>query len=226
MWNADTHEHLATMEGHTVGAGCLTLYGNKLFSAGNMSDHTIRVWNADTHDQQAILEGHSGKVQCLTLYGNSSSLVVMVGLITPSVCGMRTPTSSWLPWKGIPMVREVSPCMATSSSLLVVVLAITIRVWNAGTHEQLATLEGILMVCDVSPSIRTSSSVSNGDDNIICVWNADTHEHLASMEGHTSKVQCLTLYSNKLFSAGYKTIHVWNADTHEHLATMEGILEV
>ena len=69
VWDADTHEHLATMEGHTGGVWCLTLYGNKLFSAGGY-DGTIRVWDADTHEHLATMEGHTGSVRCLTLYGN------------------------------------------------------------------------------------------------------------------------------------------------------------
>ena len=41
-----TYKCLAKLEGHTGHVQCLTLYGNKLFSAGD--DRTIRVWNADT----------------------------------------------------------------------------------------------------------------------------------------------------------------------------------
>ena len=70
VWNADTHEHLATMEGHTGPVWCLTLYGNKLFSAGGHNDRTIRVWDADTYEHLATMEGHIDGVWCLTLYGN------------------------------------------------------------------------------------------------------------------------------------------------------------
>jgi WD40 repeat protein len=69
VWDADTHKHLATLEGHTNGVSCLTLYGNKLFSTGSF-DSTIRVWDADAHRQLATLKGHTSWVECLTLYGN------------------------------------------------------------------------------------------------------------------------------------------------------------
>ena len=68
MWDADTHEHLATLAGHTSVVHCLTLYGNKLFSSSQ--DRTIRVWDADTHKHLATLAGHTSNVACLTLYGN------------------------------------------------------------------------------------------------------------------------------------------------------------
>ena len=43
--------------------GCLTLYGNKLFSTGgSYDDRTIRVWDADTHEHLATMEGHTGGV--------------------------------------------------------------------------------------------------------------------------------------------------------------------
>ena len=55
VWDADTHEHLATMEGHTGGGvGCLALYGNKLFSAGGEDDRTIRVWNVKEEENRLI----------------------------------------------------------------------------------------------------------------------------------------------------------------------------
>ena len=143
-------------------------------------------------------------------------------MIAPSVCGMPIPTSTWLPWKGILVVCGVSPSTATSSSLLD---DRTIRVWNADTHEHLATMEGHTGGVLVSHPLRQQALLCWWlYDRTIRVWDADTHEHLATMEGHTGAVLCLTLYGNKLFSGGGddRTIRVWNADTHEHLATMEG----
>ena len=46
VWNADTHEHLATFEGHSGPVRCLALYRNKLLSGGGY-DRTIYVWNAE-----------------------------------------------------------------------------------------------------------------------------------------------------------------------------------
>ena len=54
VWDADTHAHVATLEGHTSSVWCLTIYKNKLFSGS--IDHTIRVWDADTHTHVATLE--------------------------------------------------------------------------------------------------------------------------------------------------------------------------
>ena len=43
-----------------------------------------------------------------------------------------------------------------------------------------------------------------------------TYRCLAKLEGHIGSVECLTLYCDKLFSAGAGdgTICAWNADTH------------
>ena len=45
VWDADTHAHVATLEGHTYQVWCLTIYKNKLFSGSG--DRTIRVWDLD-----------------------------------------------------------------------------------------------------------------------------------------------------------------------------------
>ena len=43
VWNTDTHQPIATMEGHTKHTSCLAFYENRLFSGGNEAN--IRVWN-------------------------------------------------------------------------------------------------------------------------------------------------------------------------------------
>ena len=45
VWDADTHTHVGTLEGHTDRVFCLTIYKNKLFSGSR--DNTIRVWDVD-----------------------------------------------------------------------------------------------------------------------------------------------------------------------------------
>ena len=66
--DADTHAHVATLEGHTDRVFCLTIYKNMLFSGS--ADGSIRVWDADTHAHVATLEGHTDQVWCLTIYKN------------------------------------------------------------------------------------------------------------------------------------------------------------
>ena len=43
VWDADTHAHVATLEGHTNSVCCLTIYKKKLFS----NDGSIRLWDLD-----------------------------------------------------------------------------------------------------------------------------------------------------------------------------------
>ena len=68
VWDADTHAHVATLQGHTDSVFCLTIYINKLFSGSH--DRTIRVWDADTHTHVATLQVHTDEVYCLTIYKN------------------------------------------------------------------------------------------------------------------------------------------------------------
>ena len=45
VWDADTHAHVATLQGHTHFVTCLTIYKDKLFS-GSLNEN-IYVWNLD-----------------------------------------------------------------------------------------------------------------------------------------------------------------------------------
>jgi len=66
IWDTETHELVATLEGHTRGVLCLTIHENKLYSGSD--DQTIRVWNTETYELVATLEGHTVWVNCLTLH--------------------------------------------------------------------------------------------------------------------------------------------------------------
>ena len=71
VWDADTHAHVATLEGHTSSVHCLTIYKNKLFSGS--WDSTIRVWNLDESNQAVRLSGvfmqNPGQIlQCMSRF--------------------------------------------------------------------------------------------------------------------------------------------------------------
>ena len=59
VWDADTHAHVATLDGHTNWVNCLTIYKNKLFSGSG--DGTIRVWDEETNGHVKQLPGESIK---------------------------------------------------------------------------------------------------------------------------------------------------------------------
>ena len=68
IWNPDTYEEIASLEGHTNSVRCLTCHDNKLYSGSH--DNTIRVWNTETHEHISTLEGHTRHVSCLTYHDN------------------------------------------------------------------------------------------------------------------------------------------------------------
>jgi WD40 repeat protein len=218
VWDADTHEELASMKGVDAAEGyggvtCLTFYGNKIFSSSNTgSVYPIDVWNANTHEHLTTLgldddredrddvRSHWGEVKCLALYENKI-------------------------FSGGDSYNQVNRDFDGR-----------IHVWDADTHDHLASLGGeflgdvkCLALYDNKLFCATGSCryEDENDCGVIEVWNADTHEHLATLEAHMDcccpEVTCLTFYGNKLFSGNTdRTIRVWDADTHEHLATLEG----
>ena len=48
IWNTETHEEIAILEGHTECVHCFTLHENKLYSGSD--DNTIRIWKLYTFE--------------------------------------------------------------------------------------------------------------------------------------------------------------------------------
>ncbi len=96
----------------------------------------------------------------------------------------------------------------------------TIRIWNTETYEKITTLRGHKksVICLTHDGNKL---YSGSTDKTIRVWNTETYECIATLRGHTSVVSCLTIHENKLFSGSWdSTIRIWNTETYEHIRTL------
>ena len=129
VWDADTHAHVATLQGHTDSVFCLTIYKNKLFSVS--ADRTIRVWDADTHAHMATLKKHTDNVTCSTIYKNK--LFSGSADFTSTICVWDADTH--VPVTTLQGHVHVLTCLTIYKNKLFSSSAgHTIRVWDADTH--------------------------------------------------------------------------------------------
>ena len=102
----------------------------------------------------------------------------------------------------------------------------TVRIWDAATGEQRATLTGHTSVVRRWRSHPDGTWLATGgDDGTVRIWDAATGEQRATLTGHTSCVSAVAFAPDGTWLATGSddgTVRIWDAATGEHLPTLTG----
>jgi WD40 repeat protein len=101
----------------------------------------------------------------------------------------------------------------------------TVRLWDAATHKQTATLKGHTYVNSVAFSRDGRTLATASFDKTVRLWDAATHKQTATLKGHTDTVNRVTFSPNGrtlATASADKTVRLWDAATHKQTATLKG----
>ena len=101
----------------------------------------------------------------------------------------------------------------------------TIRLWDAGTREQIATLEnaGRARSLSISPDGKTLASAS--DDRTLKLWDVASRAPIATLHGHTSPVNGVAFSPDGTLLASASndgTASFWDIAARTPIATLHG----
>jgi small GTP-binding protein len=225
VWNVETGQCLATLEGHIYGVWAVAITPDGRRAISGSADKTVRVWDVQTGQCLATLEGHTDSVLAVTVTADGRRIVSCSGDKTVRVWDVEMKRCLAILRGHTDIVRGVA---VTADGELAVSGSFdkTVRVWDVQTGQCLATLEGHTdAVYGVAIMPDRRRIVSGSDDRTVRVWDVQTGQCLAVLEGHTDMMFGVAVTADGrriVSSSGDKTVRVWDVQTGQCLAILEG----
>ena len=101
----------------------------------------------------------------------------------------------------------------------------TIKLWNIGAKENIATLRHAHWIRSVAFSPDGTTFALGASDSTIKVWDIATQENIATLEGHTHRVRSVAFSPDgAMLASGSsdRTVKLWDIATGRTIATLEG----
>ena len=224
VWDLETREQLASLEGHTgrVKSVTVTPDGHRVISGSH--DGTLKVWDIEKGVQLATLEGHIDWVESVTVTPDGRRAISGSDDGTLKVWDLKT-------WKQLATLEGHTDSVRSVTVTPDGRRAIsgsddgTLKVWDLKTWKQLATLEGhIDSVRSVTVTPDGSRAISGSFDRTLKVWDLETWKQLAPLKVITGSVESVTVTPDGRYvisGSDYGTLKVWNLETGEQLATLK-----
>ena len=241
MWNVDTGEKIAAIEGFGIRSvaispdGKMLAAGQETYTGDDLNAYNVQLWDVATQALVATLEGHYSKVFAVDFSPDGTLLVSGSNDGTIRLWDVATGDSlASSDWHTFGLFAVWDAQFSPDGTMIAAVGSRQIKVWdttNLATGQEIITLE--VDNARVQPgSVRFSpdgtmlaaGSGTFSDDAHIRLWDLATESHIMTFEGHESDVEALDfLYNGKVLISGSRddTVRLWDVDTGDHIATLE-----
>ena len=246
IWDAETHECLSTLRGHTHGVTSVAWSQDSKKLASGLHDHLVKIWNTETSECLKTLKGHADGV---------SSVVW-----SPFLLGQKIASSSGYEVKiwdsEIHEYDHEYECLSTlghESNVLSIVWSPDgqkiassssdhlVKIWDTQSHECLGILNGhsksvwsVWSVWSVawSPLVLGQKIASSSDDTTIKIWDVETYLCLAALSRHLSGrlggvlgvAWSPFLLGQKIASGSWDNlVKIWDAENYEYFNKLKFI---
>ena len=238
VWDAGTGKDLRTLKGHTdwVRSVAISSDGKRIVSGS--WDRTVKVWDAATGKEMLTLKGHTGNVNCVAISRDGKRIVSGSGG-APDRSGRQLfgELKVWDANSGN-VFRNLKGHSARVWSVAIspdgkrIVSGSddrTVKLWDAGTGQELLTLTGAGRAVTFSPDGKRI--VTGSDDRTVKLWDASTGQVLLTLKGHRVMVASVAVSPDgtRIVSGGgdlveLGEVRVWDAEASQELLTVKGAM--
>ena len=229
LWNVESHENIATLEGHTRGVNSVAFSIDSILASGS-SDGTVKLWNVGSHENIATLEGHTRGVNSVA-FSTNGTILASAGGSEIKLWDVTTHTN--IATLEVDWFDDVtSVAFSPDGTTLASVSDNEIKLWDVTTHTNIATLGGRrheVHSVAFSPDGTTLASGGKGSpDGEVKLWDVVTHQNTATLTVDWDDIYSVAFSPDGTLIAsggrqffGDGAVKLWDVTTHENIAAFD-----
>lgn len=192
LWNVDSHEELAQLDGHTDAVNCIAVEPEGERAVSGSADETLRIWNIASGEQVDVFRKHTTPVTAVAFGPDGERLISGAQI---DFFGRGATPDNLLVWS-MPDGEVLASMKAHSSPVTAVALSPdgrravsgsgdeTVRVWNVQNEEEIGCFEGhSARIREVAFGPDDGCVVSAAEDESVRIWDVGTGECREMIEG-------------------------------------------
>ncbi|KAF4520031.1 hypothetical protein B566_EDAN007180 [Ephemera danica] len=218
LWQLNSHDLYATLEGHSAPVTCVTFAPNGLFAVSGSEDHTARVWGLTLSLVVCCFTGHQGTVSAVAVMSDSRRAVSSDRQGTLAV---------WLADSGQLLQSCAGPGqrLAVAHSMHHVVYSNpgdhSLRIWAVLREDERYTVSHSEEVTCFALTSDSQHVITGSKDMSLKVWQLVGGKLAQVLVGHTDHVTCVAANKSLVVSGSRDAnLIVWDILTGADLHTL------
>ena len=232
LWSVASHAQLTTLKGFESNVPAVVFSPDSRIIAGADENATIRLWDTASYKELATFKASSGALELSLVFSSDGKQLSIVGASQIERWDVSSPGKE--PPRKLATIKGPDSLEITLSPDGKIFATVTydqiVRLWDAASHKELATLEGYESINGALTFSPDGKLFSLCFKYQIEVWDISSlgkerPQKLASLKGHDGFVYSMIFSPDSKMIASASddnTVRLWSVVSQTELATLKG----